>query len=302
MEILVDFLTFSDTSHDYGFWIEKLGFSGVEFEQGTPRYGWTEHQFCTGVHLYLNGREGVCVELSGKGCRFLESLHGNEFSWVQLFADLLSYDGCHVSRLDIAGDDFDGILDFSRLYRFTAKRRYICRARRCVWMNGAEQEILFGASSSDTRLRIYNKALERGVEGKWVRCEFQFRNDSALSFIQNLLQKQSDIGEVYSGVLVNYLRYTVRPPDECNNNERIDTAPWWYKFTSGSERIKNFKVGGLEYNYSDLDSFIKKQCASSCKAFIQLNGGNIEPLLEIINKSECNARQRMLLNTSDFLK
>ena len=83
---------------------------------------------------------------------------------------------------------------------------------------GDEEEVIFGASSSSTRLRIYNKALERGVAGPWVRVEFQLRDEAANSFLANLLAREGRIGETYGGVLLNYLRYQL--PDQCTHFSR----------------------------------------------------------------------------------
>lgn len=119
----------------------------------------------------------------------------------------------NVSRLDVAGDDKSDGLNLDRITQQTRQRKYICKARRCVWMSGDEEEVIFGASSSSTRLRIYNKALERGVAGPWVRVEFQLRDEAANSFLANLLAREGRIGETYGGVLLNYLRYQL--PDQC---------------------------------------------------------------------------------------
>lgn len=299
MHILVDFLTFSDKSHDIDFWIEKLYLENVQFMAFRPANGWEEHLSFHGLHLHYGKRDDVCIDMSGTGCRFFESNYqectGREFDWICFFDELLNMSGVHFSRLDIAGDDRDSILDISKIMNAVKKRKYISRARRKIIIDGDEREVMFGSKASDTRLRIYDKALERGVDEHWIRCEFQFRNDAALSFLLNLTQKR-DIGVTFAGVLLNYIRFTVSAPDENNNNSRIKTTKWWSKFLQTSERKKNIKVGGLEYNYESLKDFLVKQCASSCKTFLELNDGDIDSLLDIINASEFNARQRVLLS------
>jgi DNA relaxase NicK len=176
----------------------------------------------------------------------LETCHGGDFDWVGLFDELVYHgEDVNISRLDIAGDDKDEILSIPKLVRHTQLRKYISKARRCVWIDGDEQEILFGATSSSTRLRIYNKALERGVDGHWIRAEFQLRDKSADSFIANLLHRR-DIGLVYGGVLLNYLRYTVSDPAESNNHyDEIETVGWWSKFVCTAEKIKISRSEGL---------------------------------------------------------
>lgn len=256
------------------------------------------HEFFGGIHLYHGGRDDAGVELSGAGCRMLETCNGNSFDWISLFSYIREQgDEMNVSRLDVAGDDKSGGLNLDRITQQTRQRKYICKARRCVWMSGDEEEVIFGASSSSTRLRIYNKALERGVAGPWVRVEFQLRDEAADSFLANLLSREGRIGETYGGVLLNYLRYTVKSPADCQNNyDRLNTVGWWDKFVGTAEKIKNIKVGGLEYNYFNLESFVVRQCAGALKAYVDVHGGDVGPLLEVISKARLSKKHEELLH------
>ena len=296
IEILIDYLRFTSKVHSLADLIDLLGLHGVSWEPGKARDGWQYHDYNNGMHLYHGGREDVGVELSGAGCRMLESCNENSFDWLALFDCIVDYGAdMNVSRLDVAGDDREGILKYEVLARYTEQYKYISKPRRRVWMNGDEREIIFGAKTSSTRLRIYDKALERKVEGHWMRCEFQLRDEAADSFILNLLQVR-EIGRTYGGVLLNYLRYTTRVPMESQNNyDRIPTTPWWARFVATAEKIKNIKVGGLEYNYFNLEAFIVKQCASSLKAYIEANDGNIEPLMALIQAAQLNMKQKDML-------
>lgn len=273
-----------------------LGLEKVGWEAGKARDGWLYHEYFGGMHFYHGGRDDAGVELSGSGCRTLESFNGNSFDWLSLFRYIVDQgDDMNISRLDVAGDDQDGGLSLERITQQTKARKYICKARRCVWMAGDEEEVIFGASSSSTRLRIYNKALERGVEGPWVRVEFQLRDEAADSFILNLLRRGC-IGETYGGVLLNYLRYTVRcPGDSQNNYDRIPTVGWWSRFVGTAEKIKNITVGGLEYNYFNLEAFIVKQCAGSLRAFVEANGGDFGPLMDLITRAKLSKKHEELL-------
>ena len=285
-------MRFTSKAHSIADLVDLLGLRGVSWEPGKARDGWQNHDYNNGMHLYHGGRDDVGVELSGAGCRMLESCNDGSFDWLGLFE---YEEDMNISRLDVAGDDREELLKMETLVRYTSQRKYISKARRCIWVSGDEQEILFGASSSSTRLRIYNKALERGVEGHWIRCEFQLRDEAADSFILNLMH-QREIGRTYGGVLLNYLRYTVQLPDESQNHyDRIPTTSWWSLFVATAEKIKNIKVGGLEYNYFNLEAFIVKQCSSSLKAYIEANNGNTEPLLKLIESARLSVKQKDML-------
>ena len=202
----------------------------------------------------------------------------------------------NVSRLDVAGDDKSGTLNVARIHDYTRKGKYISKARRRVGSDMDEEEVIFGAPSSSTRLRIYNKALERGVEGPWVRVEFQLRDEAADSFLANLLVRDGRIGETYGGVLLNYLRYTVKAPADCQNHyDRLRTVGWWSQFVGTAEKIKNIKVGGLEYNYFNLESFVVRQCAGALRAYVDAHGGDVGPLLEVILKARLSKKHEELL-------
>lgn len=296
INILIDYLRFTSKIHNWVDLAEMLGLQKIEWEAGKARDGWMYHEFFGGMHVYHGGRDDVGIELSGSGCRTLESCNSNSFDWLGLFRYIVEQgDEMNVSRLDIAGDDKDGVLTLDKITQQTRQRKYICKARRCVWMAGDEEEVIFGASSSSTRLRIYNKALERGVEGPWVRVEFQLRDEAADSFILNLLCL-GEIGPTYGGVLLNYLRYVTRCPDESQNNyNRIPTVGWWARFVGTAEKIRNITVGGLEYNYFNLESFIVRQCAGSLRAYVEANGGDIGLLLDVIAKARLSRKQEELL-------
>jgi DNA relaxase NicK len=296
IDVLIDYFSFTSKVHSWSQIIEFLGLQEVQWVQGKARNGWTYHDYNNGMHIYHGGRFDVGVELSGAGCRMLETCHTNAYDWLGLFEYIVDQgDKMNVSRLDVAGDDKSGLLQIETITRYTEQDKYISKARRRVWMGGDEQGVVFGATSSDTRLRIYNKALERGVPGPWVRVEFQLRDAAADSFILNLLQVK-EIGKTYSGVLLNYLRYVTRRPEESQNNyDRIPTVRWWAQFVGTVEKIKNITVGGLEYNYWNLEAFIVQQCASSLKAYLEINKGDVGKLLELISSARLNPKQQQVV-------
>lgn len=76
---------------------------------------------------------------------------------------------------------------------------------------------------------------------------------------------------------------------------RIPTVGWWSRFVGTAEKIKNIAVGGLEYNYFNLESFIIRQCAGSLRAYVEANGGDIVPLLAVISKVKLSKKQEEFL-------
>jgi len=296
MKILVDYLTFSSKSLQISDLKELLNLYEVEFVAGKGRNGWLNCEYSNGIRIFWGGRDDVGVEMSGSGCRFLETCNDNNFDWLNLFDFILErQDDVNVSRLDIACDDKDAILSMESIIDCVKTRHYISRARRCVWTGGDEEQVIFGAPSSDTRLRIYNKALERGVKEHWIRVEFQFRDNSADSFIKHYCQHR-DIGYVYSGVLNNYLRYIDGNPADTNRNyDKLHVMEWWEDFVQGSHKLKMIASPGIEYNLQSLYDYIKVQVAPSLKAFVHASGGDITPLLSMIREARLSKKQRELI-------
>lgn len=300
MDILFDYLTFTSKYHSLGQLVENMGLQGIQWQQGRAYNGWLQCDYSNGIRLLSGGREDVCIDVSGVGCRMIETCNDNAFDWLSWFDFLKKEDGMNVSRLDVACDEKEGILNHRTLCSSTEKRRFVSRARKKIWINGDEEEVLWGSKSSDTRLRIYNKALERKTEGHWMRAEFQFRDEAADSFIFNLLD-YGDIGRTYSGVLNNYLRYTTKAPIPGQRNQsRLNTASWWLRFTGTAEKISNVKVGGMEYNFDSLERFLSEQCASSMKAYIRACGGDVTALLRLAQEAQLTKKQEDMLQAFEL--
>lgn len=71
----------------------------------------------------------------------------------------------------------------------TDDHNYTCRSQWWLVEYGSEGEcIYFGSPKSNTRIRIYNKAAERGYkegEKHWIRVELQLRDVNASGALKN---------------------------------------------------------------------------------------------------------------------
>lgn len=298
MDILIDYLCFTSKIHAVNEMMDLLKLGDIEFMDGNPRHGWTKCYYFGGIRFFDGGRDDIMVEMSGAGCRFLESIHNNNFDWLDFF-DLIMKSGnkMNVSRLDVACDEKEGILSIEKMVKHIKQGRYISKARCKRWIDGNEQCIILGAPTSDTRLRIYNKAMERGVDGHWIRAEFQLRNEAADSFLLNLRHVR-DIGNTYCGVLCNYLRFIKQKVKDLNEEyDKAIICSWWNKFLQGAGKIKNIRVGGLEYNLTNLCNYLQDQVSSSIKAWSIIHDGDISIIWEMIEKARLSKKQQILINT-----
>lgn len=297
MQVVLDYLTMTSKLHDIGFFISELGLSDVVFVDMPGRYGWERRKYYMGCSFLYGGRDDVCVELSGTGCRTIEEFNSewDWFSYLHQFEFDIRVGDVNVSRLDIAGDDREGILDHSVMIEHCRDRRYICKARYRIWIDGDEQQIYFGSPASDRRLRIYNKALEQGIAGdRWMRCEMQMRNKNAVSFILNWFQLGS-IGLTYAQVLRDFLRFTEDVPDGIHY-DRAEICAWWDRFIGLVGQIAQVYIVGGDYSLAKVRYFLETQCASSLRLFLQAHNGDLTDIVDIIEHARLNSRQLQLLD------
>lgn len=297
MKVLVDYLTMTSQIHSVSYFMDQIGVGACPMLEMPGRYGWTNRLYYRGVSILYGGREDVCLEISGTGCRTVEELSGNTFDWFRFFQgfqDDLMVREVNVSRLDIAGDDLEGILNYRRMTLHCRHHRYICKARWNMWTDGDEQAIYFGAPASDRRLRIYNKALEQGQEIDWIRVEMQMRNKNAVSFLLNWF-RTGDVGSCYAVVLRDFLRFTTTTP-ENNHHSRCETASWWDKFIDRVGSCPQLYIDGGEYTLWHVQRFLEHQAASSLKLWLQANNGDFQDIIDMIEGAKLNSRQKQLLD------
>ena len=268
--ILYDWLSVTshkDSSEDIA---EMLGLNVMQFEEMSGFHGYKSRLFYDGINIHFDGREGMGVnlEMSGQGCRVFETFgHGDWQGLFKLFvSDRKAY---NITRLDVAYDDHTGILNVAKIARSTRKGWYSARAKSWnVDYSNKGTSIYIGSKKSEILIRIYDKAAERGFNDKhWVRCELQLRRERALNFIL----QEKPIGEVFGGVLNNYLRY-VKPTGNDSNVRRWDTEKFWLDFVKTVEKISLYTPKDIEYNLSRVEKYIFKQAGNSIDTYIRCMG------------------------------
>lgn len=294
-KIIYDWLSFTSKIHSPGDIIELLGMKSVKWTTIKGAHGYQDRLYYDNVSIHYNGRDdmGVWCELSGQGCRNFETFgHGSyEFIFKEIHYNKKDM---NITRLDIAYDDFDGVLDLDVLINDTKLQNYISTFKDwAINITSKGSSITFGSMKSDVFIRIYDKARERGFEDgrHWVRCEIQLRRDRAVAFAF----LDGDIGTKYFGVLNNYLRF-VTPDENDSNKRRWATAPYWQAFIDSVARISIYEKPGSEYNELNLENFVFKQAGNSIYTYIECFGED-----EFFNQlkkrgTNLNPKQQMLLN------
>lgn len=291
--------------------IRYLGLDVTSFRPTYGQDGYADRLFFGGIaidyHLKSNDPEQTNVRLcmSGQGCRQFET--SSDFGFMQLFCDVNNGD-FDIKRLDIAYDDVDreggrGLLDLLQLARYTLHQRFVSKWNGGQVVDsfraGSNDEpmihaltVQFGSKKSEMLLRIYDKAQERGgLDYHWVRAELQMNRQRAAGFIAQLLSGKS-IGELYAGVLRNYLRFIHL---DHSRRERCSVVGWWEHFLDGAAAIKIFTPKTVEYNLGRVRQYVINQAGNCIDTYIACVGE--EKFMEDLRnrESQLNENQQRVI-------
>lgn len=302
-QILYDWVSITSKIHSTDGFIQLLGMQkeGISWEvfKGAP--GYQDRLYYNGISIHYNGREdmGIWLEMSGQGCRTFES-HGSG-CYEDLFAEvLMDPEQVHLTRLDIAFDDHTDVLDIDQICEDTEEQEYVSRFKgwQVVRSDGGNS-VTLGSRSSEILIRIYDKAAERGYDDgrHWVRCELQLRRDRALAYVN----QQGSAGEVFKGVLLNYLRY-VEADGFDTNKWRWPLKPYWDNLCGSAQRIQLYTKPGVEYNMLNLENFVFEQAGNAIATYQTIYG--VEKFQERLKQrgTQLNAKYTKLIRDTQALQ
>ena len=259
-KIIIDWLQFTllkDDGLEIVFKILRL--NPADFEQlDKGGLGYKDQLINNNVRIYYNGNLGMGINtsISGKGCRYMEN-QGQDL-WSLVFR-LERSDKINITRLDLALDTSVKLID--KIRAKIDKKEYISKSRSISYIckSGAKstrtETIYIGSRSSDLMIRIYDKAVEQGIDGiDWERWEIVLKKDKIKEAIP-LLKK--DISQTFKNVLYTYFR----PVKEVlSNKSRSKVCNWYIKFLGKVEKISLYREP-LERTIEDKWNWVEKQVA-----------------------------------------
>ncbi len=281
--VLIDYFTFTSKIHSVAALQTLLGFESLPFENTYGFYGYKDALYFDGVRIMYNGKEnmGVCVEMSGQGCRVFETMGNGDYnSLFKLIEEYYDSDAekreMNVTRLDVAYDDFDGIIDLYGVYVPEAQRRnWVARSEDFdVHVGNKGASVNHYSTKSNVYIRIYDKKAERKKGDEvphWVRCEIQLRKENALGFVK-LLCSGADIRKCYFDVLNNYLRYIIPSDGNTTNKRVLPSAPYWLQFIESYETKSIYCKPGIDYNIMNVHNFVHHQANGAICTLIDVRG------------------------------
>lgn len=294
--ILYDWVSITSKIHTPQQFISLLGLELVPWQMIKGAHGYLDRFYWSCISIHFNGSpdQGIWLELSGQGCRAFEQ-HGHG-DYQALFN--LVFQNPHdmkITRLDIAYDDHTGILPLDQIINDTLTGSYVSKASswECI-QSSKGTSVIIGSKQSPVLIRIYDKAAERKrVDvSHWVRCELQLRDERAAQFC--LLP--FSIGEAFSSVILNYLRYVV--PDESDSNKwRWPFTDYWADFLGDAVSQSIYVKPGTEYNLERCENFVFNQAGNAIDALLQIYDRDTFLAKIQSRKSRPNPKYKALVDT-----
>lgn len=280
---------------------------------GLERFSWVlcsgknGYPFCESydnmVHICYGASEemGVCIILSGQGCRLFESLgHGD---YISIFKKVQESNGkMWLTRLDVAYDDFNG-MNMQQIVDDTLSENFVTRFRKAkieaaLYGHGKKGwSCTYGSPESRIKIRIYDKKTEQESREyitiscpenteTWVRIEIQFNKGRTGPFLDEFEKSgytHEGLEKIYLGVLAQYLRFVsplVVRGDGDKQKERWSTADYWRKFTEDVKKLSLYKADDSPYTISRAKENVFRRQFGSVKAMTEVMGP--ETFLQVV--------------------
>ena len=180
--------------------------------------------------------QGFQILMSGKGCRNYENfLQLNEETWFDFLNRVCQY---HINfpRIDLAIDDRKPYLSIPDLIVRTKEGLLSSKLRDVDFHDSGELKeevfqskggsLYLGSSASNLRLVFYEKGYEQNkkygteLDENWNRYELRFRQEMAVSVVQELL-KYRDVAGLAMEVLNSKIRFLEKPTDSTTTRKRL---------------------------------------------------------------------------------
>lgn len=301
-QIIVDWLQF--TIHDRTFSEVIVSILKYEYSlfQQLPKgkLGYKKQVAYENISVLYEGNKdmGVHVILSGKGCRLFETKE----SILNLIDRVNEYNG-KLTRIDIALDDFVGdLIPFKKIKADIVKGNIVTKWKSSIEITKRDTDgnlkgetISLGSRTSNTFLRIYDKALEQNTDGVWNRLEIEIKKSNAEE-VQKILNVYT-ASAILKGVLNNYLRI-VEPNPTDTNKSRWVTKKYWLKIINDIDKIKLTRKKE-EKSVDQIKEWIKKQVGPSMAVVSILENGDNTFFQEVINDAieEMKPKHQRLIMT-----
>lgn len=319
-QVLIDWLTFSVKEQDPDKVIQTyLGMDPSLFQDtGYSLMGYNKVKRFSDILVCSDGREddyfkdmGVCVSMSGNGCRTFETMSKltldlkdrqgtSSVAFPALFQLLVSDTDANVSRIDIACDDRAGYLDMDAILTKTQTNEINSRMTKrstVVSFDGTQcngATVYIGAPSSSFRVRIYDKALEQGESGHWVRVELVMRSQNANAFVEQMTTSEN-VGKLAAQVINDKFSFIER---DDSNITRCSVCSWWKDFVDELEAVRLVAREVIQHTVEQIGSWVEAQVGPSLAILFQTMGWSY--LFELAKDSAKRLSDKQISLVTDY--
>lgn len=276
--IIFDWLAFTIHNLDVNEVIMMLGLNDClgNFQEMKGHDGYKDRLFFNGISIYYNGHEnqGIHICFSGQGCRTFES-YSEYGDFKSLLSAAISLPKGKISRIDIAYDDFKGLLNLDTIAECVRFGNWTSSSGARWWdvnYSSVGTSAYIGSPQSRIRVRFYDKAAEQKVDYFWSRCELQLRDEQATEFIKQYVYNNMSINELYFGVLNNFVRFIDK--STSSNVSRCKMYEWWEDFIETKNKVKLW-TPGITYNIAKLKQNVEERWGNAIQTYLSLFGFNM---------------------------
>lgn len=321
-KIIFDWFSFTIKDIEPEDVIEMLGLEGVQFLNTYGLHGYRSRYMYDGLSIhYGSGRGDVWVDMSGQGCRDFETY--GEIDWFTLAYLILTNDKANMTRIDVAYDDFNGLLDLNSIINDSRSSSFVTKSNSkdpyTITETGGYDGlcsscVMYGKRGSNISCRIYDKAAERNRVDEiehWVRCELQIRHNHANNFLRYLLaddcksiygydlEVENRLDALYFAVLNNFLRFIDLSANNDTNRWRKPLAEHWRIFVESyhGNAISLYSAPGVDYNVLRLRYTVEDMYGGMIYTYLQLFGADELSDMVACKEFKLNKKYQYILDT-----
>lgn len=218
----------------------------------------------------------------------------------QVLCDLYAL-GARFTRVDLAADDQQGLLDLKEIGRKSDhKCEIVCQAHVGNHNHGSFGKTVdghteyYGSRQSETYVRIYDKAAEQRAKGKaapdhWVRVEFEYKGARAHAVATYIATHRDDWREAAKGWFLSYLDF--KEPSQDVNKSRWVSCRWWLAFLEYASKVR-LVLEKVVKTVEDVKRWIRHQVAPSL--FVLASTIGRDEIFEIIGEGSARLSQQQL--------
>ena len=310
--VLIDWLSITSKTMFPQDFMSLLGMAeGWQQLRGVRGYAFRYYRDSISIHF--GGREGIWLEMSGQGCRAFETYGRGDYD-VLFDAVMAAPEDMNITRLDVAYDDYDGILDIDRVCDDTRNGKYRSKADYWEVLESSKgKSCLVGSPQSLVLVRIYDKLAERlskihdslerdkiiSAIPHWVRCEMQLRDERAREFVKYIrccdpvteVAEQLTLGQAFSGVLRSYLEYGYGVPARDNPKKIVwHTFSYWQKLLNTTEALSVYRKPGIDYNLARCENYIANIAGNAVDCLLKIKG--VDGFLKMIDNRQIHSNPK----------